>query len=86
MLGPSLCMKKNESTPHGIWTDVTLMYKVTVANCLITVPVNYHPATVRSTRRSHSIKFSTNPWHSVEEPHNNPRYYARSLVNLDKCC
>ena len=40
-----------------VWTDVTLMYKR--VNCLITVPVNYHPttATVRSTRRSHSMKF-----------------------------
>ena len=40
-----------------VWTDVTLMYKV--VNCLISVPVNYHPttATVRSTRRSHSMKF-----------------------------
>ena len=40
-----------------VLTDVTLMYKV--VNCLITVPVNYHPttATVRSTRRSHSMKF-----------------------------
>ena len=40
-----------------VWTDATLMYKV--VNCLISVPVNYHPttATVRSTRRSHSMKF-----------------------------
>ena len=40
-----------------VWTDVTLMYKV--VNCLFTVPVNYHPATatVRSTRKSHSMKF-----------------------------
>ena len=40
-----------------VWADVTLMYKV--VNCLIAVPVNYHPttATVRSTRRSHSMKF-----------------------------
>ena len=40
-----------------VWTDVTLMYKV--VNCLISVPVNYHPttATVRSARRSHSMKF-----------------------------
>ena len=40
-----------------VWADVTLMYKV--VNCLIAVPVNYHPitATIRSTRRSHSMKF-----------------------------
>ena len=40
-----------------VWADVTLMYKV--VNCLIAVPVIYHPvaATVRSTRRSHSMKF-----------------------------
>ena len=40
-----------------VWADVTLMYKV--VNCLIAVPVNYHPttATVRPTRRSHSMKF-----------------------------
>ena len=40
-----------------VWTDATLMYKV--VNCLVTVPVNYHPttATVRSTRRSYSMKF-----------------------------
>ena len=39
-----------------ICADVTL-YKV--VNCLIAVPVIYHPvaATVRSTRRSHSMKF-----------------------------
>ena len=40
-----------------VLTDVTLMYKV--VNCLISVPVNYHPTTVtvRSTGRSHSMKF-----------------------------
>ena len=40
-----------------VLADVTLMYKV--VNCLIAVPVNYHPTTttVRSTRRSHSMKF-----------------------------
>ena len=40
-----------------VWADVTLMYKV--VNYLIAVPVSYHPtiATVRSTRRSHSMKF-----------------------------
>ena len=43
-----------------VWEYVTLMYKV--VNCLIAVPVNYHPttATVRSTRRSHSMKIHTN--------------------------
>ena len=46
-----------------VWVDVTLMYKV--VNCLIAVPVNYHPttATVLSTRRSHSMKFiPIQPW------------------------
>jgi hypothetical protein len=40
-----------------VWAVVTLMYKV--VNFLIAVPVIYHPtiATVRSTRRSLSIKF-----------------------------
>ena len=40
-----------------VWADVTLMYKV--VNCLIAVSVNYHTttATVRTTRRSHSMKF-----------------------------